>query len=151
MYVMLLATVVLAVGCSAPVRSGVYTLASMSLGPDDLGDEFVLVKKGATGFGSTPIIIFPWGFPRDYDVMEKILEENGGDLLTNVTISSKTTLFIAFGSYQLDVVCDVWRKAGVGDMGSVPPDQLKRLDELGDVAYSRIALTPAIEIGGTHD
>lgn len=142
----LLAALVFAVGC-APVRSGTYTLASTSLGPDDLGGKFVLVEKGVTKTASNPIFIFQFGIPRDYKVIEDILEEHNGDLLTNLNITTKSNLFLFIvGSNSVTIECDVWRKASAGDYGNLPADQLKSLDEVGEVGYSRL---PELALAGT--
>lgn len=133
----LLLVPLVAAGCSAPVRSGTYTVASTKHGADVLGSEFVLVKKSATGSASTPIILVPFGFPRDYEVMEKILEEHGGDILTNVKMTSSSTLFLFFGAYKLDVTCDVWKVAGSADAGGKSGERTFAISEIGDVDFVR--------------
>lgn len=143
----LLVALVFAAGCTAPIRSGVYSVASTSIGPEELGGQFVLVQKGAMASASTPIILFPVGFPRDSELMEQVLSDHGGDLLTNVTLTSKVSVFIAFGSYKLDVVCDVWRRATAEEMGRLDSDELKTLDEIGELAYPRMTQAGSVVEG----
>lgn len=127
-------------GC-APGRSGTFTIASTTMGANDLGGNFVLVQKDATASHTVPIVIFPFGVPQDYKAMEDILEDTGGDILANVRVTYKTTLVLfLFGSAKANVTCDVWRKAGPDDLGALSQDKLYSLEEIGKVDYSNIAL-----------
>ena len=132
----LLLVAVVAAGCSAPVRSGNYTVASTKHDASVLGSEFVLVKKNATGTATTPIILFPFGFPKDYKVMKNILDENNGDILTNVKITTKITMVLFyFGATKLSITCDVWRLADHSDVGGKA--QTYDVSEIGKVEYVR--------------
>ena len=103
--------VVFGTGC-APVRSGVFTVASTKRSADVLGSTFVLVKRGATGSATVPIVFAPLGVPRDYKVMEDILMVYGGDVLTNVSITNKLWIFLFVGANTISITCDVWK---IGD------------------------------------
>ncbi len=106
----LILMVVFGTGC-APVRSGVFTVASTKRSADVLGAKLVIVKKGATGSATVPIVFVPFGVPRDYAIMEEILLENGGDVLTNVNITNKVWVFLFFGANTINITCDVWKIA----------------------------------------
>lgn len=146
---LVLLAALIAVGGCAPVRSGSYTLASTDLGAEDLGGEFVLVQKAATAQGATPVFFVPFSYPRDYEIMAQMLEEHGGDLLTNVTFTSSVSLFLGLiGQIELDIQADVWRKAD--GMSHVAPGELKTLDEIQGITFSRLpgveANTPPVRV-----
>jgi len=126
----LLAIVVIAGGCTAPVRSGTYTLASTKHDASVLGSKFVLVEENAFGSASTPIIFFPFGFPRDYLVMDEVLTRYDGDLLTDIKFTSKSTVFVAFGAFQLKMTCDVWKLADRAALSGESGEHVYSLDEI---------------------
>ena len=104
-----LLVLLLAVSC-APIRSGTFTVASPDKDISIIGSKIELVQKAATATVTTPIFLIPLGTPpKDSDAMRQILEQYHGDFLTNVTVQSRSELFLFFGSQKTTVTADVWK------------------------------------------
>jgi hypothetical protein len=132
--IVLLAGLLACCGC-APVHSGNYTLASTMHGAEIMGSQFVLVAENATAVDEVPIFFVMMGMPHDYDAMQMILDENGGDVLTNVRVTNTQQVFLCFGSAKVRVSADVWRVATSAELETGSPGDFRTLDQIGDVAY----------------
>ncbi len=112
---LLLSVVLLAAltaGCSN-FQPGVLTVVSTTTGAEALGSKMILVKKAATKTVSIPVVFgIPMGMVRDFNTIQSLLAENNADIATNMVITPRLTLALwLFGSYQVDITADLWRRA----------------------------------------
>ena len=97
--------------CGCVSMPSAMTVLSTKHDAGILGSKMTLVKKNASITRSIPVFLVPIGTVLDYESVENLLQQYDGDLVTNVTIKTRTTIVILFGSITVEVTGDVWKLA----------------------------------------
>lgn len=112
--IVLMAAVGLGMLSGCTTRIGDFTL--MSTKNVNISDKYVKVGNFESDDLAWMIIVIPTGFPNFKTAVDNILDENGGELLTNAVLSSYQAWFVLAGQYGYKIKGDVWKRASVGDL-----------------------------------
>jgi len=105
---------VLLSGCVTRIAD--FTL--MSTKNVSLGEKYVKIGRFEDSDLAWMILFIPTGFPNLKTAVDNLLDRNGGELATDVVISSKLLPLILANQTGYKVAGDVWKRASVGDLRS---------------------------------
>mgnify|MGYP001250158524 CR=1 FL=1 len=95
------------IGCSA--RIGDFSVISTK--NIDMDGEYELVGRDVKGTDMRPIILYiPTGTPTIENAIDDALESVGGDIMTDVIITSNVWWLYLYGEQKYIVVGDVWKE-----------------------------------------
>jgi len=99
---------------SCTTRIGDFTLLSTK--NVSISEKYVKVGRFEDDDLAWLILIIPTGFPNIKNAVDNILDNNGGELVTNCVLSSYQASFILVTNYGYKIEGDVYKRASVGDL-----------------------------------
>ncbi len=111
-YYLLFSFLILVITTNCSYRLGDFTILSTK--NVELGAKY---EKVGIGEAKDEVFVFyiPWGSPNLENAVDKILDEQKGDLLTNAVVSSYNYSFL-IGVAGYKVKGDVWKRADLGSL-----------------------------------
>ncbi len=107
-------TVVAMVISGCTTRIGDFTL--MSTKNVEIGAKYVKTGSFESEDKAFMIIIIPTGIPNIKTCVDRLIENGGGELATNVVLNSTYWWALLVGQSGYEVKGDVWKRASMGDL-----------------------------------
>lgn len=131
------------------MRIADFTL--MSTKNVNIGEKYVKVGRFDSDDLAWIILVIPTGQANIKTAVDNLLEQNGGELATDVVLSSKWLPLVLVTQVGYKVTGDVWKRASMGDLQNgtelydlaTGPDGRQRLYSTSNPAQSYVVSTEA--------